>query len=418
MATVPRQTSPLLRAKTDSKYVDLSIEMKHRAKTGEIVNSSNTTYFIYQCGHIQGPFTVNELIGKCLRNEIHLKSEKILFCPTSLTNNYYYTNKQLQKVWMTLDELKQNDKNGYHEEIYTNLYPLSQLNTIIHQPPIPQMTIAYNHKSYGLSLHQLIRYISIILSKVLFIIISLHFVIPLILSTFIYCLLYILCCSDKKTNLFNPCNLWTFIWHSLIFKNCQSSNKNKTEDDTESENNFYMKHKSMKQTHFVAVFVGFIATPTLIIMLLYHFWEEYDDEHVINIWMIGYIVWCLFFIITYFCINLNLWYKHLTKFIIGMHITNVHKQDLLLNLCALSSILPAVIIGYLANYYLNEKMTLECTTNALSEICIDNKCCFIVSNHDTNIANMIVVFAAIRMLSWIVIKADTTLYDITVEPFE
>ena len=174
----------------------------------------------------------------------------------------------------------------------------------------------------------------------------------------------------------------------------------------------------MNETHFVAVFIGFITNPIVIIMIMIHYWDEYDSEHVMNIWFIGYIVWCLSFIITYFCINLNLWYKHLTKFVIGMHVTNVHKQDLLLNLCALSSFLPAVIIAYLANYFLNEKMTLQCNQNILTDICIDDKCCFVVSNHEANIANMIAAFAAVRLLSWIVIKADTTLYDITVEPFE
>ena len=101
-----------------------------------------------------------------------------------------------------------------------------------------------------------------------------------------------------------------------------------------------------------------------------------------------------------------------------MHITKVHKQDLIMILCALSSTLPAVIVGYLVNFVTEEKMTLECTEDRLTEICIEDKCCFIVSNHEANIANMIVVFAAVRLLSWIVMKADTSLYDITVEPFD
>ena len=420
MSTV-KQTSPLLTAKTDTKYVDLSIEMKNRsrAKTGDhesmVIQSRNTTYFIYQCGHIKGPFTVNELIGKCVRNEIHLKSEKVLFCPTSITNNY--NSNKYNKTWYTLEQLKHSG-DGYHEEIYHNLYPLQQLQTIIQQPPHPKITKDLHKKTYGLSLHQLIKILSIILSKLLFIIISLHFIIPLILCTLIFWILSIFCCSEKKIQLFTPYNLWNFIWDSLIFKSIANISDNQNPDNLASVDNINLKKHFYHCTHFVSVFVGFITTPILIEIMIWKYYEHYEGEPIANIWMIGYVVWCAFFIIDYFCINLNLWYKHLTKFIIGLHITKVHKQDLIMILCALSATLPAVIIGYLVNFITEEKMTLECTEDTLSEICIEDKCCFIVSNHEANIANMIVVFAAVRLLSWIVMKADTTLYDITVEPFD
>ena len=179
--------------------------MKNRAKTNESMQQEiNSTYFVYQCGHIKGPFTVSELLGKCVRNEIHLKSEKILFCATSLTNNYY--NNKHCKVWNSLEELKET---GFHEKLYNNLYPLQQLNTIIHQPPIPQKTM--NKTSYGLSFHQFIRILSVLLSKILFIFISLHFIIPLVLCTIIYCILFILCCSTNKVSLFSPYSLCLFL---------------------------------------------------------------------------------------------------------------------------------------------------------------------------------------------------------------
>merc|ERR1712129_647881 len=79
----------------------------------------NRTYFIYQTGQISGPFTVHEILGKCLRNEIHLLSEQILFCPTSIRNSY--GNTQKRKVWRTLSELRQT---GHHQDLCTNLWPL------------------------------------------------------------------------------------------------------------------------------------------------------------------------------------------------------------------------------------------------------------------------------------------------------
>ena len=188
------------------------MKMKNRSKTGEIVNEIKPTYFIYQTGHIKGAFTVDELIGKCVRNEIHLKSEKILFCPASLTNNYYYLS--INKVWMTLDELKQT---GHHQELYSNLAPLQQINTIIQHPPIPHKTMPHK-KSYGLTMYHILNIINVIISKLLFIFISLHFIIPLILCTLIYCILHIFCCSDNKIALFSPYSLWIFIWDSLILK--------------------------------------------------------------------------------------------------------------------------------------------------------------------------------------------------------
>eukprot|EP01084_Bolivina_argentea_P222973 377342_1 len=134
-----KQTSPLLPCNGSqndsihSKYVDLSIEMKNRNRCKTAGSDDlNRTYFIYQCGHIDGPYTVMELLGKCVRNEIHLKSEKILFCPTSFTNEY--TQSKNHKIWSTLQELKQS---GYHEQLCSNLHPFQQASNIIHRPPAP-----------------------------------------------------------------------------------------------------------------------------------------------------------------------------------------------------------------------------------------------------------------------------------------
>eukprot|EP01083_Nonionella_stella_P240723 841288_1 len=163
-----KQSSPLLetqRKQPDTKYVDLAIEMQYRANTGDR-EEMNQSYFIYQTGHVKGPYTVNELLAKCVRNEIHLKSEKILFCPTSITNTYYH-NKNT-KMWNTLLELKDT---GYHDKLYTNLYPLQQTERIIQRPPSPDNQLLHK-KSFGMSFHQAIRISYIILSKILFVIIS------------------------------------------------------------------------------------------------------------------------------------------------------------------------------------------------------------------------------------------------------
>ncbi len=68
------------------------------------------------------------------------------------------------------------------------------------------------------------------------------------------------------------------------------------------------------------------------------------------------------------------------------------------------------IVGYFSNYVLDEKITLICSEETDSEICTEGKCCYPVSSHDTNIANILILFGLLRLLSWIVMKADTTIY--------
>eukprot|EP01083_Nonionella_stella_P017276 48306_1 len=399
-----KQTSPLLELsqteRRESSYVDLSVEMKNK---NPCADDLKRTYFIYQCGHTDGPYTVCELLGKCVRNEIHLKSEKILFCPASLTNSY-----AKHKVWNTLQELKHT---GFHEQLCANLQPFQQASNIIHLPPAPD-NAAIKHKPFGLSMHNTIRIVSVILSKLIFTFIAVHFVIPLIVCTIIYCILFICCCSKHKLDLFSPYSLLMFIGYTLVLK---KSHKIYTVKNVFSSVDTLSKEHG-RRPRYVATFIGFTATPGLVIALIMKYYETEKNLALIS-WITIYIVWCVFVIIDYFCVNLHLWYKHVTKFVIGVHITNVHKQDLLLVLSALSATLPATISGYITFYVLDERMTLRCTSDTVSDVCLEDKCCYIVSSHDAHIANVIALFATVRLLSWTVQKADTTLYDITTERF-
>eukprot|EP01084_Bolivina_argentea_P151312 264121_1 len=401
--TSSKQTAPLLdghKPKSKSTYDtldDRSIDSNQNTFNHEI----EKTYFIYQAGHIKGPFSVSTVLEKCLTNDINLQSEHILFCPVSLINRYRH--KGHHQIWYTLDELKET---GNNQRIYFNLKPIQKLNTFIHQPPLPNKQTK-DRKVFDLSYHLLIRILSFIYSAILFTFISLHFIIPLILCCIFYC--NICWCSTKKAAIFSPYPLISMIVSTFTFKKL----KNRHIEHIPNLNVFNV------ETHYTSVFCGFICTPILIIMMInFYMDKEWHDKHIANVYFIAYGSFCFWFIVDYLCINSNLWYKHIINIIHGVRITNLHKQETLLVLCSTTAAFPAIIMGYLANYLLYEKLTLQCSENVLSDVCVDNMCCYVVSSHDIHLANMIALFGVVRLLSWIVVKADSALYETTVDTLE
>ena len=175
-----------------------------------------------------------------------------------------------------------------------------------------------------------------------------------------------------------------------------------------------LSRSGWSETHLGSVTVGFLATPTCVLVLLH---ELHAPFEVVDASPIGYMAWCVFFVIDYVCVVLDLW-TNLTRLVLGAHVTNLHRQRLLLILCALSASLPAAVIGYLAHYVLNERLSLECTAGVVSEVCIEDKCCFVVSSHDGNVANAIALFGLVLLIAWMIIKADPTLYGVASAPFE
>lgn len=250
------------------------------------------TYFIYQCGRIRGPFTVQEILGQCVRNEIHLRSEKVLFCLTSLSNSY--CSGQHCKVWSSLEELKQT---GCHQQLYSALSPLLLVSEAIHRPPPPH--IADDRKWIGIvSLHQMVGVLSVIISKSLFLVISLHLLIPLVLSASVYCALFIFCCSSKKRSLFSPYSLCLFIVDTMTSSTCSSSRCRRTNDSMTSL--VLSGVSAVTETHFVSVFVGFTCSPILVLLSLHSLRIDIGA-----VYTIGYAVWCSFFLMDYLCINLQ-----------------------------------------------------------------------------------------------------------------
>ena len=190
------------------------------------------------------------------------------------------------------------------------------------------------------------------------------------------------------------------------------------------------------------VYAFSILITTTIILLCIALVKVYSE---IQSWMIAYIVWSLYVIIYLFnraftvyvlwsdkekvcCIktanakasnvkNTNL----MIKYVVGVVIENQAENDYTRLLAVVGGLFPALCAGVIANFILEERFILKCSTDIVSDMCNGNICCNVVSSHDLanfydfigNIASKLVAsFGIVRIIGWLFCKGHPDLRDI------
>eukprot|EP01083_Nonionella_stella_P059521 155740_1 len=192
---------------------------------------------------------------------------------------------------------------------------------------------------------------------------------------------------------------------------------------------------------------GLIIIPLIIVYVVFLDTvnaEEWNSQ--IQSWMIAYIAWgissyllmTLFLVLAYLSqLNINgddllaAMYSGIF-WIIGVDLGDVHIFDLfsgdemVLYTCflwvfpCLASLLPSAIIGFIANFILEEKYELKCNDdieNGIDTLCFDDGlgCCEVVSSHDYHnmysflgglASNILAIWAIIRIVGFLIASAS------------
>ena len=164
--------------------------------------------------------------------------------------------------------------------------------------------------------------------------------------------------------------------------------------------------------------------------------EEWNGE--IQSWMIGYITWG---IVTFLGISMVLTaafvdgFEHLLDrvllkifWIIGVDFDIKDKGEFLnehpsvmFGLCmvvvfpALAAMLPSAIVGFIANFVLEEKFELKCNDDITSDLCAGDEygCCEVISSHDVRntysfvgglASNILATWAVIRIAGYLMVN--------------
>lgn len=195
-------------------------------------------------------------------------------------------------------------------------------------------------------------------------------------------------------------------------------------------------------------FMGILVTPCIIVSVLLTQFDDIWNE--IQSWMIAYIVWGLIsyllfmiYVIAVYCIEnaegyldvlnnivmitlgfdvgeFNVNSIIMSNYFILTDVIRGKKMDVLILMMTpfVASLLPATVIGFIANFILDEKYELDCRQEYLDgDICIESSesCCKIISSHDWNniyvfmgglSANILAMWAIIRIFCYIMVHAD------------
>eukprot|EP01084_Bolivina_argentea_P147079 257376_1 len=181
---------------------------------------------------------------------------------------------------------------------------------------------------------------------------------------------------------------------------------------------------------------GMLYSPAIIVFSVLSSTDTWNE---IQSWMISYIIWGItsfLFTISYL-FGVFLYKRNVLKLldnvillIIGINFGEFDVMSLLdggdstitimfmmFVLPSFASLFPSAVIGFLANFVLEEKFVLECGDNVSEEyLCFDDEygCCEVISSHDYRdtygfvgglASNVIAAWAVIRVVGYLVINA-------------
>ena len=189
--------------------------------------------------------------------------------------------------------------------------------------------------------------------------------------------------------------------------------------------------------YFILCATGLIFVPLIIVyvvLLGVLDIDEWNDE--IQSWMIAYISWGIIsFIITISLTGMVLAdrdeikkFMEMIFFIIGVDFVDIdvktlYYSDVKFAVCvvlvfpSLAALLPSAIVGFIANYVLEEKFELKCSDSIVNdELCFNNDgygCCEIISSHDARntysfmgglASNILATWAIIRIIGYLMVN--------------
>ena len=196
-------------------------------------------------------------------------------------------------------------------------------------------------------------------------------------------------------------------------------------------------------------FIGIIATPCVVVYLLLTQLSIWDG---IQSWMIAYITWgivsysifMIYVAAVYFIDDASEGYLNILNdllmftlgidvgefnvnsiimsryFIIFSDLIKGKQMDVLILMITpfVASLLPATVIGFVANFILLEKYELRCREEYLEgDVCFDSNsgCCQVISSYDWDnmylfmgglSSNILAIWAVIKILGYIMVHAD------------
>merc|ERR1712013_488025 len=187
---------------------------------------------------------------------------------------------------------------------------------------------------------------------------------------------------------------------------------------------------------FAILHCGVAIVPALTVWAVLASTDSYDeDEYAVQSWMLSWVVWGAFswILSTVYMYAGSVESERLAKtiqsvclFLIGVDIGNVKLElkgdgqdswELLGALCifpSLASVMPAAIVGFIANYIFEQKFQLKCSADIETDLCFDNDfgCCTVVSSHDyDNIyifagglaSSILATWAVVRIIGYLMI---------------
>ena len=171
-----------------------------------------------------------------------------------------------------------------------------------------------------------------------------------------------------------------------------------------------------------------MSTPPIVVFLINDVAGVYPE---IQSWEISWIIWgCIVFLIgimeQIYVHYSDKHYEDATKVYgqllvapFGLKIDAEYITDVYMYICPLVALAPAIVGGYMANFFLEIRYFLDCDAgyNDISAICIDEICCVAVNSHEDWVEFLPKV-ASSSVAAWGVVKIFGTFllsYDDNVE---
>ena len=186
-------------------------------------------------------------------------------------------------------------------------------------------------------------------------------------------------------------------------------------------------------------FYGFsILLTTSTVLAIVAVLEIYPE---IQSWMVAYIGWCAFVVFYLFNRALTVYSifserqicgnnpktvkagNFVIKYVVGVVIEKHTENNYTRPLAMVGGLFPALIVGLIANYVLEERYILQCSDEILEEdaqFCKGSVCCTIVSSHTGYFyefagvlaSRLIASFGIVRIIGWLFCKGHPELRDI------
>eukprot|EP01084_Bolivina_argentea_P317146 549844_1 len=374
------------------------------------IHNRNKLYFVYNRNKINGPYLMQQIITEYVTKKF--KEKKLYIMAANGDNkwhkltfpNYVYKNLKDddEKRTNLMEECEK--LNDEIKETFPILYKHLIENVLsgnLRQVEVPEQVPEEEKKA------SLFRWMIRILGKIFAISLStfiiLHcmpgFIVLIVLCCITCCYFCCTsCCCERKTNVFDdhPATLGVILY--------------------------------------LGSYAGMIISPAVIVFVVL---TQTDIWSEIQSWMISYITWGImsftvstaYLVASYYQKGYD-WINSVILLIIGVDFGDFDvmkevSQGSDLNLAlfgvlfvfpALASFLPAAIVGFIANFILEEKFELKCSADATNEyLCFEEKygCCEIISSHDYHnsyefigglASNILAIWAVIRIVGYLLVN--------------